>query len=477
MGMIVSWMLVAAAIGAFAVTALSGCFVIPALHKLHFGQTIRESGPTWHNKKQGTPTMGGLCFIFGILVACGLVYAGFYRYAQDLLGIVQVRAALLALFLAFGSGFIGFLDDYIKVVKHRNLGLLAWQKLIMQFVVTGGFLVGLVMMYLISNINYRSLRHMNWYLYILTLLLLVWALFSEPYNGCYRWVYMFGTTLQPSELAKFSAILGLACFADRYYEKRGTLLYGIVLPVLPLLPVVVLLYKEPHNSAIMLILLIAGSMILCGGVGRFWCIPAAGAAVFVIYKMLTGQNNYVQQRLGAWNGDEGDILYQTQQSLYSIASGGLTGLGIGNSRQKHLWLPEASNDFIFSVLCEELGFIGAVICMGLFAALIIQGVIIALNSPDYFGTMLGIGIMSQIAWQAMIHIAVVTNVAPNTGISLPFFSSGGTSLLILLCEMGIILSISRAGNAQNAARSKRSHEELARRMNPQRRTHKALHSN
>ena len=102
--------------------------------------------------------------------------------------------------------------------------------------------VGLVLMYLISNINYRSLRHMNWYLYILTLLLLVWALFSEPYNGCYRWVYMFGTTLQPSELAKFSAILGLACFADRYYEKRGTLLYGIVLPVLPLLPVVVLLY-------------------------------------------------------------------------------------------------------------------------------------------------------------------------------------------------------------------------------------------
>lgn len=308
--------------------------------------------------------------------------------------------------------------------------------------------VGLVLMYLISNINYRSLRHMNWYLYILTLLLLVWALFSEPYNGCYRWVYMFGTTLQPSELAKFSAILGLACFADRYYEKRGTLLYGIVLPVLPLLPVVVLLYKEPHNSAIMLILLIAGSMILCGGVGRFWCIPAAGAAAFVIYKMLTGQNNYVQQRLGAWNGDEGDILYQTQQSLYSIASGGLTGLGIGNSRQKHLWLPEASNDFIFSVLCEELGFIGAVICMGLFAALIIQGVIIALNSPDYFGTMLGIGIMSQIAWQAMIHIAVVTNVAPNTGISLPFFSSGGTSLMMLLGEMGIVLSVSRQADAR-----------------------------
>ena len=251
--------------------------------------------------------------------------------------------------------------------------------------------VGLVLMYLISNINYRSLRHMNWYLYILTLLLLVWALFSEPYNGCYRWVYMFGTTLQPSELAKFSAILGLACFADRYYEKRGTLLYGIVLPVLPLLPVVVLLYKEPHNSAIMLILLIAGSMILCGGVGRFWCIPAAGAAAFVIYKMLTGQNNYVQQRLGAWNGDEGDILYQTQQSLYSIASGGLTGLGIGNSRQKHLWLPEASNDFIFSVLCEELGFIGCMIVLLLFPSFVPKTFIVStvLNNVGATGILLG----------------------------------------------------------------------------------------
>ena len=300
--------------------------------------------------------------------------------------------------------------------------------------------VGLVLMYLISNINYRSLRHMNWYLYILTLLLLVWALFSEPYNGCYRWVYMFGTTLQPSELAKFSAILGLACFADRYYEKRGTLLYGIVLPVLPLLPVVVLLYKEPHNSAIMLILLIAGSMILCGGVGRFWCIPAAGAAVFVIYKMLTGQNNYVQQRLGAWNGD---ILYQTQQSLYSIASGGLTGLGIGNSRQKHLWLPEASNDFIFSVLCEELGFIGATLILGLFAFFVYRGFSIARRAGSRFGAFLATGITMQFAFQILLNLAVVTGLFPVTGASLPMFSYGGTALVMQMLEIGILLNISR----------------------------------
>lgn len=152
MGMIVSWMLIAAAIAAFSITAVSGLFLIPVLHRLHFGQTIREDGPTWHNKKQGTPTMGGLCFILGIFAALGLVYLSFHRYAPDLLGTQQVRAALLVLFLAFGSGFIGFLDDFVKVVRHRNLGLLAWQKLVMQFLVTGGFLYGLHSMGLLTSI-------------------------------------------------------------------------------------------------------------------------------------------------------------------------------------------------------------------------------------------------------------------------------------------------------------------------------------
>lgn len=152
MGMTVSWMLIAAAIASFSITAVSGCFLIPMLRRLHFGQTIRESGPTWHNKKQGTPTMGGLCFILGILAAVGLVYISFHRYAPDLLGSQQISAALLVLFLAFGSGFIGFLDDFVKVAMHRNLGLLAWQKLVMQFLVTGGFLVGLKMQGLLTSV-------------------------------------------------------------------------------------------------------------------------------------------------------------------------------------------------------------------------------------------------------------------------------------------------------------------------------------
>lgn len=152
MGMMVSWMLIAAAVGAFSITALSGCFIIPALHKLHFGQTIRESGPTWHNKKQGTPTMGGFCFILGIALALVLVLIGFRRYAPDLIGTQQVQAIMLVMLLAGGSGFIGFLDDFVKVVRHRNLGLLAWQKLIMQFLVTGAFLVGLHSLGLLTTV-------------------------------------------------------------------------------------------------------------------------------------------------------------------------------------------------------------------------------------------------------------------------------------------------------------------------------------
>lgn len=328
--------------------------------------------------------------------------------------------------------------------------------------------IGIAMMFIISNINYRSLRHMQWYLYALTLALLVLALFSEPQNSCYRWVYLFGSSLQPSELAKFSTILGISCWADAHYEQRGGFVHGILGPLLPLVPYVFLLYKEPHNSAIILLILIAGTMLFCGGIGLRWLLPVGAVCAAALVYMLTSQNNYVQQRLGAWgltSGGDEEVLYQTQQSLYSIASGGLTGLGIGNSRQKHLWLPEATNDFIFSVLCEELGFVGALLCIALFAALIIQGIFIALRCPDYFGTMLGIGIMAQIAWQTFCHIGVVTATLPNTGISLPFFSSGGTSLLILLCEMGVMLSISRAGNARALAQRRREQEELARRMN------------
>lgn len=328
--------------------------------------------------------------------------------------------------------------------------------------------VGVVLMFLISNIDYHSLRHLYWHLYVILMVLLVWALFSEELNGVHRWVYLLGTTLQPSEIAKFAVILGVALYTDKYYEKRHTLMHGMIIPVAPVLPIVVLLRMEPHNSAILLICMIVGTMLLCGGCALRWMPVMAGVAMGGIYLMLTAEGNDVaNERLGAWGlfaESDVDLGYQTTQSLYSIASGGLTGLGIGNSRQKQLWLPEATNDFIFSVVCEELGFIGAVLCIALFAFLIVQGILIALRSPDYFGSMLTIGIMAQIAWQVFCHIGVVTATLPNTGISLPFFSSGGTSLLLLLCEMGVVLSVSRAGNGRMIAQRQRRQEELMKRL-------------
>ena len=139
----ISSLLAAAAVGGFAITAVAGKFMIPALHRLHFGQTIREEGPTWHSKKNGTPTMGGLCFILGILATLGIVWVMYSPKLPEVLGMPQLQAGMLVLFLAFGSGLIGFLDDFIKVVKHRNLGLTEAQKMILQIALTFGFMFGL----------------------------------------------------------------------------------------------------------------------------------------------------------------------------------------------------------------------------------------------------------------------------------------------------------------------------------------------
>lgn len=333
---------------------------------------------------------------------------------------------------------------------------------------------GFAFMLFLSRFNYRSLRYLNETLYVVTLVLLVVALFMpSDNNGTYRWVYFpGGMSLQPSELAKFSIILGTACALDKRKSQIKNPLYGIVLPALPLVPVLVLLKMEPHNSAMLLMAAIFATMIFCaGGGGLAWELSLGSLALAggVFYmKYLAGSEGYASERLGGVWGltptDTTNMLWQTRQSLYAICSGGLFGVGIGNSVQKHQWLPYAENDFIFSVVCEELGFVGALALIVLFGALIVQGILIALNAPDFFGTMLGIGITAQVAWQAFCHIGVATALLPNTGISLPFFSSGGTSLLLLLSEMGVLLSISRASNARLAARQKQRHAELDRKL-------------
>ena len=317
---------------------------------------------------------------------------------------------------------------------------------------------GLGVMWLVSNINYRALRYMNESFYIITLVLLVAALFSPvDTNGTYRWVYFAGGafSLQPSELAKFSVMLWTADMLDRDSDKKKSLWYGLLKPALPLVPILVLLKMEPHNSAMMLLCLIFVTMIACNGSAmRWWPLAGAGtvAGAIAYVKHLASGEGYAAGRLGGVWGltptNTAGMQWQTRQSIYAICTGGLFGVGIGNSVQKHQWLPYAENDFVFAVIGEELGFVGAIALIALFAALVIQGIFIALRAPDLYGTLLGIGVVSQVAWQVFLHIGVGTALLPNTGISLPFFSYGGTSLLLLLGEMGVLLSISRAGNAR-----------------------------
>ena len=343
-------------------------------------------------------------------------------------------------------------------------------------------LLGLGCMFIMSYVDHRFVRKLLWLGYILVLGLLVVTLFMTPLNGCRRWIRFGGFTLQTSELAKFEMILlssHLAAKAPqiekydpnkRIHVAPHTWFYvrvwkQLIIPVLPLIPVVALLALEPHMSGIVLTVAIVGSILLLSGSGGILTWIGAGTAGLMLETLLSHVDSipYLQDRLDGWTQDLSKMTDQTVQSLYAIGSGGLTGLGLGNSVEKQLWLPESTNDFIFSVVCEELGFIGAVLIIVLFILFIVQGLWIAYKAENLYCTMVGIGIMAQIAWQVFCNIAVVTNTLPNTGISLPFFSSGGTSLILLLAEMGVMVNIGRNGERAAQQREQaRAEREAAR---------------
>ena len=311
-------------------------------------------------------------------------------------------------------------------------------------------------MWAVSYLDYHWLRQWAYPFYALALVLLVVVLIpglGKTVNGCTRWIKIQGVpmpSIQPSEVAKFAIILLTAHLLTSHSKRLKSFFHVIVLPIALLLPIEMLLHLEPHNSAIILMAGILFIMLWAGGVAKRWFFMGAGAGGVLMTIFILTRQGYVQERLAGWLdpfSDVKDSTLQIAQSLYTIGNGGLFGVGIGNSNQKQLWLPEATNDFIFSVLCEELGFVGALACIGLFAALIVQGIQISLRAPDRFGALLGIGVMAQITLQVLMNIAVVTNTMPNTGISLPFFSSGGTSLVMLLGEIGVLLSVNRAGSA------------------------------
>lgn len=264
-------------------------------------------------------------------------------------------------------------------------------------------------------------------------------------NGAKRWIGLGAFTVQPSEIAKIGIILSFASMICARRGRMKSFRYGILPFAAILIAIVGLLVMEPHFSASIIIVAIGGVMLFLGGARLVWFIAAAVAAGGGIAVLLT-LFPYASTRITTWRdpfastSDEG---YQIVQSLYSIGSGGLTGLGLGQSRQKYLYLPEEHNDFIFSVVCEELGFIGALFILTLFALLIIRGYWIALHSADRYSFLVAAGITTLLAVQVILNVAVVTNLVPCTGISLPFFSYGGTALLMQMAEMGIVLSISR----------------------------------
>ena len=312
--------------------------------------------------------------------------------------------------------------------------------------------IGLVAMYFFSRIPAALWYRLAWPVYGISIVLLLSVLvIGEEVNGAKRWITLAGIQFQPSEVAKFAMIVLFARLTCQFGQNAKTFRYGVMGFGLALLGILVPLALEKHLSAIMLMGMVAVVMMFVAGTSPKWLMAGAGAAaVFVlVYIQFMG---YAGDRVTAWlhpELDPGDTGYQILQSLYAIGSGGVFGLGFGKSRQKYLYLPFQYNDYIFAIVCEELGLVGALGILVLFSAAIIRGYWVALRAGDRFFTVLAAGLVSLIAVQTILNLCVVTNLLPSTGIALPFFSYGGTALAVNLGEMGIVLSISRRGNRRN----------------------------
>ena len=310
-------------------------------------------------------------------------------------------------------------------------------------------LIGLVAMWCLSRIPPDFWYKAAWPLYGVSILLQLSVLvFGQSVNGPRRWIKIAGLQFQPSEIAKFTLILMFARLTRIYGGDARRFRYGVLGFGAALLGILIPLALEKHLSAILLMGMVAVVMMFVAGTHPKWLLMGAGfAAVFVVvYITFMG---YAGDRVTAWlhpEQDPRDTGYQILQSLYAIGSGGLLGLGFGKSRQKYLYLPFQYNDYIFAIICEELGLLGAIFIILLFMVLILRGYWIALKAPDRFSLVLGTGLITLIAVQTVLNLGVVTNLLPSTGVALPFFSYGGTALAVNLGEMGILLGISRYRN-------------------------------
>ena len=306
--------------------------------------------------------------------------------------------------------------------------------------------LGLVAMWAFSRIQPTFWMKFAWPLYGISILLLLLVLVAgESVNGARRWINIAGIQFQPSELAKFTLIVLFARLTRGFGPDARKFRYGVLGFGLALLGILIPLALEKHLSAIMLMGMVAVVMMYVAGTHPKWLLAGAGAAAVFVLIYITFMG-YAGDRVTAWlhpELDPSDTGYQILQSLYAIGSGGLFGLGFGRSRQKYLYLPFQYNDYIFAIVCEELGLVGAALIILLFAALIIRGYWIALRARDRFSTVFAAGLVTLIAVQTVLNLGVVTNLLPSTGIALPFFSYGGTALAVNLGEMGIVLAVSR----------------------------------
>ena len=316
-------------------------------------------------------------------------------------------------------------------------------------------LIGFAGMFFLSKLNYDIYKRFYKLIYVASILILFAVLIpgiGVESSGAKRWINI-GMQLQPSEITKIGLIIWVAGYYSDPNNKTTNFWGACLKPIVAvLIPIAILYLVQNHLSAGIIIAVVTAVMIVMSGcqlkyIGYIIGLGVGAIAIifpFVKDKFMEGfRSDRIEAWLDPWKNPTGTS-YQTIQGLYAIGSGGLFGVGLGESKQKYLYIPEAHNDFIFAILAEELGFIGCTVVLGLFAVLIVRGIVIAIRAKDTFGSLVAIGITALIASQVILNIAVVTNSIPNTGISLPFLSYGGSSIVILLGAMGVLLNISRS---------------------------------
>ncbi len=316
--------------------------------------------------------------------------------------------------------------------------------------------LGLLGMAALSVFNYNKLHRIAPIILGIAYLCLMIVLILPSSDGVKRWIPLGLFNIQPSEIAKFGIILFFAHWGSKYYNKMQFARYSVIPGIAIFGSTALLLFLEPHYSGIVIIGMLTVLMLYIGGMKtKYLAVGLVALVGIVLLLAITGGLSYAMSRMDGWGQaleytteDMWQTTWQTRNSLYAIGSGGLWGLGLGQSRQKYLYLPEPQNDFIFAIVVEELGLIGAAMILLIFALLVWRGITLSLRAKDKFGKLLGIGLTSQIGIQVVLNILVITDWLPNTGISLPFFSYGGSSLIMLLAQMGIVLSISRTANIE-----------------------------